>query len=168
MKTMNNAEKEILKQFEQEQIINNLARYELCYQIALEFLAQQTEFDEESAYKKLDMMNLEIEPENVFYTVVALIRGEKEFVKSQKEFEKDLEKHACINALEDYLRSDTQLIHPEMFLEQTIETINSNVFFTQRMEEIFKEEYDNVIIRWKLIITKELAEEIKKTALNMF
>jgi hypothetical protein len=165
---MNTTEKEILKQFEQEHIIQNLARYELCYQIALEFLVQQTEFDEESAYKKLDLMHLEIEPENVFYTVVAIIRGEKEFVKSQKEFEKKLEQHAYINALEDYLRSDTQLIHPEMFLEQTIETINENHFFTQKMQHIFNEEYENVILRWKLIITKELAKKIQETALSMF
>lgn len=165
---MNTTEKEILKQFEQEHIIQNLARYELRYQIALEFLVQQTEFDEESAYKKLDLMHLEIEPENVFYTVVAIIRGEKEFVISQQEFEKKLEQHAYINALEDYLRSDTQLIHPEMFLEQTIETINENHFFTQKMQNIFNEEYENVILRWKLIITKELAKKIQETALSMF
>jgi len=164
---MNKAEKEILKQFEQENIIANLARYELCYQIALEFLVQQTEFDEASALEKLQTMQLEIEPENLFYTVIALIRGRKSFKNFKEAFEKEIQQHACINALEDYLKNDTQLLHPEMFLEQTIENINHDIFFNDRMQKIFEEEYDNELIRWKSIINKELASEIKQTAVSM-
>jgi hypothetical protein len=160
---MNKVEKEIKKQFEQEPIIANLTRYELSYQIALEFLVQKTEFDQKSAYKKLNEMQLEIEPENVFYTVLALLRTQNEFFN----FKKELEKHAYINALEDYVKNDTQLIHPEIFLEQTVEDINSNQFFNEKMRKIFEEEYDNTLIRWKTIITKELALEIKQTALSM-
>jgi uncharacterized protein YeaO (DUF488 family) len=164
---MNKAEKEILKQFEQENIIANLARYELCYQIALEVLVQQTEFDEASALEKLQTMQLEIEPEHLFYTVIALIRSRKSFKNFKETFEKEIQQHACINALEDYLKNDTQLLHPEMFLEQTIENINNNTFFNARMQKIFEEEYDNELIRWKSIITKELASEIKQTAVSL-
>lgn len=164
---MNKAEKEILKQFEQENIIANLARYELAYQIALEVLVQRTEFDEASALQKLQTMQLEIEPENLFYTVIALIRNKKTFKNFKQEFEKELQQHACINALEDYLRSDSQLLHPEMFLEQTIEEINDNKFFNTAMQKIFEEEYENVLIRWRSIINKNLAQEIKQTAISM-
>jgi len=164
---MTKAEKEIEKQFEQENIIANLTRYELSYQIALEFLVQKTEFDQESAYKKLHEMQLEIDPENVFYTVLALLRTENEFSHFKEKFKKELEKHAYINALEDYIKKDTQLIHPEIFLEQTVEAINSNQFFDEKMRKIFEEEYDNTLIRWKTIITKELALEIKQTAISM-
>lgn len=164
---MHKIEQEILKQFEQESIIKNLAHYELCYQIALEFLVQQTEFDQSSALKKLESMKLEIEPENVFYTVLALVRNRKDFKNFKTEFEHELEKHACINALEDYVRNDKQLLHPEMFLEQTIENINENHFFNDRMKSIYKEEYDNTLIRWKSVINKELANEIKQTAITL-
>lgn len=164
---MNKIEQEILKQFEQDNIIRNLACYELCYQIALEFLVEQTEFDHNCAIKKLETMQLEIEPENVFYTVLALVRTRKDFKNFKVEFEKELEKHACINALEDYVRNDTQLLHPEMFLEQTIENINNNTFFNDKMRKIYQEEYENVLIRWKSIINKDLASEIKQTAMTL-
>lgn len=45
--------------------------------IALEFLVQKPEFDQESAYKKLNEMQLEIDPENVFYTALAILRTQK-------------------------------------------------------------------------------------------
>lgn len=164
---MNPIEQEILRQFEQDNIIQNLASYELYYQIALEFLVEQTEFDHTSALKKLETMQLEIEPENVFYTVLALIRSQKDFKSFKTKFKKELEKHACINALEDYVRNDTQLLHPEMFLEQTIENINDNTFFNDKMRKIYQEEYENVLIRWKSIINKKLASEIKQTAMSL-
>lgn len=39
-------------------------------------------------------------------------------------------------ALEDYVKKDTQLIHPEIFLEQTVEAINSINSLMKKCENI--------------------------------
>ncbi|WP_419769609.1 MAG: hypothetical protein ACNI3C_09710 [Candidatus Marinarcus sp.] len=164
---MTKNEKSVLEQFSYEHILDNLAKYELYYQISLEYLVQQTEFDKDSALKKLEEMALEIEPENVFYTIIAITRNCNNTNTCKANFENELQKHASINALEDYVKKDKELIHPEMFLEETVEKINSGNFFNEKMKAFFDEEYDNILIRWQTIITEKLAENIKEIAQNM-
>lgn len=164
---MNQAEKEILNQFTYDNLIENLSKYELYYQISLEYLVQQTEFDKDSALAKLEKMQLEVDPEQVFYTIIAITRNWKDFSTFEKNFSQELQKHASINALEDYVKNDPDLLHPEIFLDETIEKINNEEFFTDKMKKFFDEEIDNIHVRWQTIVPKELAENIKSVALSM-
>lgn len=164
---MTQTEKEIINQFAYDNLITNLSKYELYYQISLEYLVQQTEFDKESALAKLEKMQLEVDPEHVFYSIIAITRSWKDFSTYKDKFDTELQKHASINALEDYVKNDPDLLHPEIFLDETIEKINNESFFNQKMKQFFDEEIDNILIRWQTIVPKDLAENIKSVALSM-
>lgn len=164
---MTQAEQEILNQFSYDHLIENLSKYELYYQISLEYLVQKTEFDKDSALEKLEKMHLEVDPEHVFYSIIAITRSWQDFSTYHEKFETELQKHASINALEDYVKNDPDLLHPEIFLDETIEQINSGDFFNKKMQEFFNEEIENILMRWKTIVPKDLAENIKDIALSM-
>jgi hypothetical protein len=165
---MDKIEKKLSEQFNYENIVKNLAVYELAYQIALEYMVQLTEFDKQSALEKIEQMQLEVDPERVFYSIIAITRTWENIEKFDKEFYNELKKHACINALEDYIKNDKDLMHPEAFLEEMVTKINLGVFFNDKMNYFFNAELDNVILRWKSIISSNLAQDIRQTAISMF
>ncbi len=158
-------EKHIKEQFEHDKIIENLAKYELFYQISLSNIVSQSEFDIKSTYKKINELSLDIDPETVFYTIIAIIRHFDDSNSFNDEYLKQLQKHASIHSLEDYVKKDKDLLHPETFLDLIIEKINSETFFTDKMQKQFDNEYKISINRWQNIIAEELSYEIKSKAL---
>ena len=165
--TMNKMEKKLAQEFNYDNIVKNLAVYELAYQIALEYMVQLTEFDKQSALDKIEQMQLEIDPERVFYSIIAITRTWENIDNYDKEFYNELKKHACINALEDYIKNDKDLMHPETFLEEMVAKINVGIFFNDKMKQFFDEQIDNVVLRWRSVISSHLADDIKKTANSM-
>lgn len=158
------------KEFTYERVLENLCRYELYYQISLKYLVRVSEFDMKSTVEKLDEIHLEIDPETVFYTVIAILRH-LDFKKSQKdldeEFEASFKKHAIVQALEDYIKKDEELTNSQYFMKSMLEPINENLFFTEAMQREFDDNYQINLNRWKDIISKPLSEEIRKSSMTL-
>ena len=160
-------EEQIKNQFGHDRIIENLAKYELYYQISLSHIVSQSEFDVKSTYKKINELSLDIDPETVFYTMIAIIRHIKETSDFEKEYLMELQKHASVHALEDYIKKDKELLNPETYLKTVVEEINNGSFFTQTMKKQFDSEYKISVNRWQNIIAEELSHEIKSKALGI-
>lgn len=160
-------EEHIKQEFEHEHIIENLSKYELFYQISLANIVSQSEFDVQSTYKKINELSLDIDPETVFYTILAVIRHMDNTDNFEEKFTKELQRHASVHAIEDYIKNDKELIKPEIFLQNTLEKINENKFFTENMQKQFDSEYKISLNRWKQIIAKELSSEIRTKALEI-
>lgn len=160
-------EEHIKEQFEHEQIIENLARYELFYQISLAKIVSQSEFDVQSTYKKINELSLDIDPETVFYTILAIIRHFSDTKDFEKQYLRELQKHASVHAVEDYIKKDKELIKPEIFLQTILDTINDGTFFTEDMQKQFDSEYKISVNRWKQIIDEKLSTEIRSKALEI-
>ena len=160
-------EQQIKTQFEHEKIIENLAKYELYYQISLSHIVSQSEFDVKSTYKKINELSLDIDPETVFYTMIAIIRHFDETSDFEELYQVELQKHASVHALEDYVKKDKDLLNPETYLESVIEKINEGIFFTNTMQKQFDSEYKISLNRWHNIIAEELSYEIKSKALGI-
>ncbi|NQY94641.1 MAG: hypothetical protein HRT43_10775 [Campylobacteraceae bacterium] len=160
-------EDHIKEQFEHQKIIENLARYELYYQISLSHIVSQSEFDVKSTYKKINALSLDIDPETVFYTIISIIRHFDDSISFQKNYIKELQKHATIHALEDYVKKDKELLKPETFLASIVEQVNEGTFFSEKMQKQFDSEYKISTNRWQNIIAEELSFEIKSKALGI-
>ena len=160
-------EEQIKSQFDHEKIIENLAKYELYYQISLSHIVSKSEFDVKSTYKKINSLSLDIDPETVFYTIIAIIRHFKDTENFEKDYQLELQKHASIHALEDYVKNDKDLLNPETYLESVVETVNDGSFFTDVMQRQFDSEYKISINRWHNIIAEDLSVEIKSKALGI-
>jgi len=160
-------EEQIKEQFNHKKIIENLAKYELYYQISLSHIVSQSEFDVKSTYKKINQLSLDIDPETVFYTIIAIIRHLKETDDFENEYLSELQKHASVHALEDYVKKDKDLLNPETYLESIVEKVNEGTFFSEKMQKQFDSEYKISINRWQNIIAEELSHEIKSKALGI-
>ncbi len=160
-------EEQIKAQFDHEKIVENLAKYELYYQISLSHIVSQSEFDVKSTYKKINELSLDIDPETVFYTIIAIIRHFKDTDDFGKDYLIELQKHASVHALEDYVKKDKDLLNPETYLESIVEKINDGTFFTDIMQRQFDSEYKISLNRWHNIIAEELSYEIKSKALGI-
>jgi len=160
-------EEQIKEQFDHKKIIENLAKYELYYQISLSHIVSQSEFDVKSTYKKINELSLDIDPETVFYTIIAIIRHFKDTEDFNNNYLIELQKHASVHALEDYVKKDKDLLNPETYLETVLEEINSGAFFTEKMQKQLDSEYKISINRWQNIIAEELSFEIKSKALGI-
>jgi len=162
-----NIEEHIKEQFDHKQIIENLAKYELYYQISLSHIVSQSEFDVKSTYKKINQLSLDIDPETVFYTIISIIRHFDDSSSFEKDYLNELQKHASVHALEDYVKKDKELLHPETFLESVVESVNDGSFFSDSMQKQFDSEYKISVNRWQNIIAEELSYEIKSKALGI-
>lgn len=158
----------IEEQFSRENIIKNLATYEIFYQISLGFIIAKSEFDVESTYEKIEQLALEINPEKVLYLIVSAIKNNYLHENFRSHFNDELQKEASINALNDYISHDKELIHPEYFVEEIMESILEGKFFTADMYKRFNKVFDDEVKRWKEIITPEFVDSIKINALNKF
>lgn len=160
-------EDHIKEQFEHEHIIKNLARYELFYQISLAKIVSQSEFDVASTYKKINELALDIDPETVFYTILAIIRHFSDTKDFEAHYLIEMQKHASVHAIEDYIKKDKDLINPKIYLETILEEINEGSFFSKDMHNQFDSEYKIATNRWQQIIAKELSSEIRSKALEI-
>ncbi len=160
-------EDHIKEQFDHKQIIENLANYELYYQISLSHIVSESEFDVKSTYKKINTLSLDIDPETVFYTIISIIRHFEDTSTFEKNYLLELQKHATIHALEDYVKKDKELLNPETFLASVVEKVNDGTFFTDTMQKQFDSEYKISVNRWQNIIAEELSFEIKSKALGI-
>lgn len=156
----------IEEEFTKENIIRDLASYEIYYQISLGYLIAKSEFDINSTYEKIEKLALDIKPENVLFTIINSIKKNYKNENFRHYFNKDLQKEASITALNDYISHDKDLIHPEFFAEDMMEKITTDKFFTADMQKRFVNVYDDEIKRWKDIITDEFIEAIKTNALQ--
>ena len=70
-----NIQDRINENFTRENIVNTVASYQLYYQLAVGVYVKETSFDQKETMKKVQDLNLDIEPENVLNTMVKLISG---------------------------------------------------------------------------------------------
>lgn len=154
------------EQFKRENIIKNLATYEIFYQISLGYIIAKSEFDVESTYQKIEELSLEIDPERVLYVIVNAIKNNNKKENFRTYFDDELQKEASINALNDYIAHDKELIHPEYFVEELMEKILDNKFFNPDMRKRFYNVYDDEIKRWEEIITPEFVNTVKNAAIS--
>lgn len=137
--------------FKKENIINNLAKYEMFYQVALGSLIGIT---------KSNPINYEIEFQYALGSIYELIKDIESF-EEEINFEEELRKQSAMDALQNFVNENLELVKQgELNVENFVNHINDGQFFNEAMQEICDQNIDTQVLKWEAIITDELADSI--------
>ncbi len=142
----------VLEQFKKDRIISNLGSYEVYYQVALGSLINET---------GINNVESEIDLQNALSSIYEMCQDIKCLDNATEIFENELRKQAAMDAVQHFVNENLALIKNKEFdVEPIINKINDDLFFERTMIELCKKEKDTNIIKWKKIITDEIATSI--------
>jgi len=138
--------------FKRKEIINNLARYELYYQVALGKLVNITNKKE---------INYEIEFQLALGSIYELLKDLKKENEETISFDEELQKQSAMDALQNFANENLEeLKNGKIKIEEQVNNINDGTFFNETMILICQENLNSQIEKWEEIITEDLANAI--------
>lgn len=150
---------EIKNYFYKENIINNLAKYELYYQVTLGNLISITNTKD---------INYEIEFQLALGSIYELLKDLRTLNDESISFEEELKKQAAMDAVQYFANENLELLkNGEIEIENIVNHINDGIFFNEAMEVICDENLEYQVSKWKEIITEELASAILSSILEL-
>lgn len=142
----------IEEEFSKEKLTITMAKYEMYYQVALGNLISQTQAND---------MSYDIDFQQALGALYELFMDLKDFSYAQEVLEKELQKQAAIDAVQNFVNEHLELVKEKKFeLEPIINKINDEEFFNVAMIEVCKQQIDNQVLAWEEVITDELSEQI--------
>jgi len=153
----------VTKYFKRENLVDAVASYELYYHISLGAYIKESSFDE----NKVEELNLDISPENVFNTIMEIISSfskEKDF---DDIFADNIKVNAMMHALKDFALKNEELDKEENIYDTYYAKIMNDTFYTVNMHIFYDQEYKTKVNYWKDLISKKTARELKESALKM-
>lgn len=149
----------ISEEFSRDNIIINLANYEMYYQVSLGFIVTTTNSKEH---------NGNIELQYALGSIYELITQIVELENPYEIFDNELKKQAAMDALQFFANQNLELVkNKTLNIENLVNDINDNKFFNDRMNKICDENRDTQLKKWSQIIDENLAMEIYNSVLNL-
>lgn len=140
--------------FNKDNIINNIAKYETYYQVALGILISTTNKKE---------INQNIQLEYALGSIYELIK-DLENENIDEVFEIELQKQAAMDALQYFANENIKAVkNKEIDIENNVNIINDNLFFNDILLEICKNSFPTQIQKWQNIINDEVSDSIIKS-----
>jgi len=141
--------------FKRKEIINNLARYELYYQVALGKLVNITNKKE---------IKYEIEFQLALGSIYELLKDLEKENEETISFDEELQKQSAMDALQNFANENLEeLKNGKIKIEEQVNNINDGTFFNETMILICQENLNSQIEKWEEIITEDLANAIYKS-----
>jgi len=138
--------------FKRKEIINNLARYELYYQVALGKLVNITNKKE---------INYEIEFQLALGSIYELLKDLEREDDETISFDEELQKQSAMDALQNFANENLEeLKNGKIKIEELVNHINDGIFFNETMIKICEENLNSQVKKWEQIITEDLAKAI--------
>jgi hypothetical protein len=145
--------------FQKDNIISNLGKYELYYQVTLGNLISITNTKD---------INYEIEFQLALGSIYELLKDLRTLNDESISFDEELKKQAAMDAVQYFANENLQLLkNGEIEIENIVNHINDGVFFNEAMEVICDENLEHQVSKWKEIITDELASAILSSILEL-
>ncbi|WP_121626968.1 hypothetical protein [Poseidonibacter antarcticus] len=140
--------------FSKDNIINNIAKYETYYQVALGILISTTN------KKEIDQ---NIQLEYALGSIYELIK-DLENENIDEIFEIELQKQAAMDALQHFANENIKAVkNKEIDIENNVNIINDNLFFNDILLEICENSFPTQIKKWQTIINDEVSDSIIKS-----
>ena len=159
-----NIQDRINENFTRENIVNTVASYQLYYQLAVGVYVKETSFDQKETMKKVQDLNLDIEPENVLNTMVKLISGLNEEENFKTLFDENIKANAMLHALDDFIGKNEELTNKETTYKTYSEKIQNEDFYNINMHVQFDDEIKDRRGFWEKLITDDIAKELNESA----
>ena len=143
---------DIIKYFNKPAIINNLAKYDTFYQVALGILINTANTKELDSNIKL---------EYALGAIYEMIKDLQEEENIDEIFDQELQKQAAMDALQYFANENIQEVKDkEIDIENSVHMINDNLFFNDIVLDICKENIPNQIKKYEEIISDEVSNSI--------
>ena len=138
--------------FRKKEIIENLGKYELYYQVTLGNLISLTNTKD---------MDYEIEFQLALGSIYELLKDLRGFDDKTISFDEELKKQAAMDAVQNFANENLELLkNGEIKIEKIVNHINDGIFFNEAMEVVCHENLEHQIEKWEEIITPDLAKAI--------
>ena len=138
--------------FKENEIIKNLGKYELYYQVTLGNLISLTNTKD---------MDYEIEFQLALGSIYELLKDLRGFDDKTISFDEELKKQAAMDAVQNFANENLELLkNDEIKIEKIVNHINDGIFFNEAMEVVCHENLEHQIEKWEEIITPDLAKAI--------
>jgi predicted RNA binding protein with dsRBD fold (UPF0201 family) len=145
--------------FKENEIIKNLGKYELYYQVTLGNLISLTNAKD---------MDYEIEFQLALGSIYELLKDLRDFEDKTISFDEELKKQAAMDAVQNFANENLELLkNGEIKIEKIVNHINDGIFFNEAMEVVCHENLEHQIEKWKEIITPDLAKAILSTIMEL-
>jgi len=149
----------IQEAFSKQNIIENLANYEMYYQISIGNLIAMTQTNQISP---------EIELQYALGSIYDLLRDLQNYNQEEIDFQNELKKQSAMDALQNVVNENLELVKSgQIEVESIVNSINDNEFFNEAMNNICKENQKTQLAKWSEIITDELAQAIMQSLLDL-
>lgn len=147
------------KHFTRNEIINNLAKYELYYQVTLGNLISLTNTKE---------IDYEVEFQLALGSIYELLKDLKTLDDKSISFDDELRKQAAMDSVQNFANVNLEILKSgEIKIEKIVNHINDGLFFNEAMKVICNENIDEQIEKWEKIITQDLAKAILESILEL-
>lgn len=142
----------IEKQFSKSKIVDNLAKYELYYQVTLGNLISLTNTKD---------INYEIEFQLALGSIYELLKDLKSLNDQSISFDDELRKQSAMDAVQNFSNENLEILkNGEIKIENIVNHINDGLFFNEAMKVVCDENLDEQVKKWEKIITEDLAKKI--------
>ena len=147
------------KHFTINEIINNLAKYELYYQVTLGNLISLTNTKE---------IDYEVEFQLALGSIYELLKDLKTLDDKSISFDDELRKQAAMDSVQNFANVNLEILKSgEIKIEKIVNHINDGLFFNEAMKVICDENLDEQIEKWEKTITEDLAKAILASILEL-
>lgn len=161
-----NIQDRINQNFTRDNLVGTIATYQLYYQLTLGVYIKETSFDQKQSMKKVQELDLDIDPENVLNTMVKLISGLNDEENFKILFDENIKVNAMLHSLDDFIGKNKELSNKENTYKTYKEKIENNQFYTITMQVQFDDEIKDRKIFWEKLITEDIAKELNDSALK--
>jgi hypothetical protein len=149
----------IKDEFSKYNIINNLAKYEMYYQITLGKMISDT---------NINNVNSNIDFKEALGSIYEMLKQLQTMPEAKKIYEMELLKQASMDAVQYFMNENMQSIKDkEIQLEPIINQINDNAFFNQEMKDLVKQNLTQQMMKWHEFVTDEMANSIANEVLKL-
>ena len=147
------------KHFTRNEIINNLAKYELYYQVTLGNLISLTNTKE---------IDYEVEFQLALGSIYELLKDLKTLDDKSISFDDELRKQAAMDSVQNFANVNLEILKSgEIKIEKIVNHLNDGLFFNEAMKVICDENIDEQIEKWEKTITEDLAKAILASILEL-
>ncbi|NQY94291.1 MAG: hypothetical protein HRT43_09020 [Campylobacteraceae bacterium] len=143
----------LLEQFTQEKLIENLSSYEVYYQVSVGNLINETH---------VKSINGEVDLQDALSSIYEMIREIRCLDNALDIFDKELRKQAAMDAVQNFVNENLELVKSKNIeVEPLINDINDNLFFKEEMLAICKSAKPHAMQKWETIITPQITQAIQ-------
>lgn len=157
---------QVNKYFKRASIVDLVTKYELYYHISLGNYVFETFLDIQETTQKLQHLNLEVTPIKALFKIYEIIEEYSNDADFEKKLEFYIRKKASLQALNDFVENDKELVGQKYYKQRKMEDIQEDILFNEMMLFNFEVNYQKTFEHYNGVLTQEFLEDMQNRILN--